>query len=217
MDQLFAEAARCVLSDKDVAAFSLTWQALLRKVHRRFYWLDPAQIEDAIGDVIVRRLTWASEEDEETRQGKVELSVNSLYGEVCRSIGNSIRGDQRRQRREQEYACQMEDWFEEIYFVANGLLTENSIIEDRLDELRRLLEGFRLWERSFVRLRLQGCRDLTAYAKVLDMEECPIMEQRRAIKRTWDRLLKKLRRWAKEFSDNGVLRDNEITPHVSIS
>jgi hypothetical protein len=204
MDQLFAEAARCVLSDKDVAGFSLTWRTLLRRVHRRFFWLDPAQIEDAIGDVIVRRLTWAREEDEGTRQGKVELSVNSLYGVVCRSIGNSVRGEKRRRRREQEYASQKESWLEENFFVANGLLTENIIIEDHSDKLRTLLESFRLWERSFVRLRLQGCRDLTAYAKLLDMEGCPITELRRAIKRTWDRLFQKLRRWAKEFSDSGV-------------
>lgn len=205
MDQLFAKTARWVLNDKDMAAFSLTWRTLLKKVHRRFFWLDRARIEDAIGDVIVRRLTRASEEDEGMRQRKVELSVNSLYGLVCRSIGNGIRGDKRRQRREQEYACQKEYWLDENFFVANGLLTENIIIEDHLDKLRRLLESLRLWERSFVMLRLQGCRELMAYAKLLDIEECPITEQRRAIKRTWDRLLKKLRRWAKEFSDSGVI------------
>jgi hypothetical protein len=54
MSQQLAEVARCLLSDEDVAEFSSTWQILLRRVQRRFFWLDRAQIEDAIGDVIAR-------------------------------------------------------------------------------------------------------------------------------------------------------------------
>jgi hypothetical protein len=184
------------LGDEDVTAFNSTWQTLLRRVHRRFFWLDRVQIEDAIGDVIVRRLTRANKESGEACQRKpVELSVRSLYGEVCRRVGDSIRADRRRQRREWESSTRKKIWFEEDYFVHNGISAANIPVEDGLDEeLNRFLTKCSPEEQAYVAVRKLGVKDMSVYAEVVGLAHCSPEQQRRAVKRVWNRIRMKWRR-----------------------
>ncbi len=175
-------------------AFHSLWRTMLRRVRRRFFWLDQAKIEDALADAILRRFAQDGGEVEGVREGTAALSVHSLYSDVCRRVGHSIRADRRRRRREQEYSCQKKYYFLEDFFVRNRPSVGNISIAEQKDELTRLLEDFSTSEQAFVELRKQGMRDVTAYADVLGVSQSPPEEQQRAIKRFWDRLRKKLQR-----------------------
>ena len=168
--------------------------ALVRLVRGRFRWLGQARIEDAVMEAIERQMVEDKDSLRDADKAIEAAVMDSLYDRACHIVRNGIRADRRRGRRECEYARREKFCCEEDFFVANGLSAEHISIEEQLDKLKRLLECFHPWERDFVRLHLQGCRDRTAYVKLLSMEECPVEEQRQAVKRTWDCLLKKLRR-----------------------
>ncbi len=194
MDQEFPDASRCILSDNDLGQFSSTWQTLLARCQRRFFWLDTAQIEDAIDDAIVRTLTRASQQEAETCRRAVEFSEHSMYGAVCRALGDSIRAEKRRQRRDQEYTSRKKSWYEEDFFVQNGLSAANSSLGNNWEELERLLEESSAKTQTFMALRKQGVKDPTIYAKLLGMAECSVEVQSHAVKRLWNRIRMKLRR-----------------------
>jgi hypothetical protein len=181
-------------------AFPRLRSTVLERVSRRFSWLDPMQIEDAVDKAILRRVAKDGDFWRDVAEGREESLVQALYHAACRCVGNSVRKEKRRCQREQKYARRKKIEVEEGFFVASGLSAENIRVKDRLDELEQLLEGCHPWERAIVMLRKEGCKDWKAQAaEVLGVAQLPIGEQRRAVKREWDRLLKKLQRRAKRL------------------
>jgi hypothetical protein len=177
--------------DDSGTVFQQLWRGLIQMVHRRFPWLSPVKIEEAIEEVILQRLT---PDDAGEAKGQGELSVASLYGEVCRQVGNSVRADRRRSSRERKYAREKNICYEDDFFVQNGLSAENIAIEEQKDELVRLLEGCNDSEKAIVVLRQQGIKNLPPYVEVLGVGLYPLAEQRRAVCRAWNRLRVKLQR-----------------------
>jgi hypothetical protein len=184
----------------DAMAFPLLWPTLLRMVRRRFYWLEHARIEDAVADAILRRLQQDSDFPRDVEKESGGVVLRSLYRKACREVGHGIRADNRRGERERAFARGEKIWATEDFFVANELSAGNIGIETRESQWQCLLEDCSAWERTFVELHKEGCRKLTAYVEVLGMERYPLAEQRRAVKRAWDRLRKKLQRQAKRLS-----------------
>jgi hypothetical protein len=204
MSPRFDEAARRNPNgdDGDARAFHQEWRALCRRVRRRFWWLDLARIEDAIGDALLRQLEQEGRDTEDAREESWELCLCSLYGDVCRNVGDNVRTDTRRRCREQVYAHQKKNWQNENFFVQNGLLAANISMETQLNELERLLEGCNARERTLVELRKAGTKDLTAYAAVLGVGQYSLEEQRRAVDRVWNCLRMKLRRLKDSRADD---------------
>jgi hypothetical protein len=157
---------------------SQVWPTLFQRLRRRFPRLDCARIEDAIAEAILR---WWELDGDARRNVMDEIGgvvLRSLYRTACRNVSNGIRMDRRRGQREQEYARRKKIGATEGFFVANGLSAEDISIEDQQDKLQGLLKDCCAWERAFVALRQQGCRQVMAYAEVLGEDQCPLEEQR---------------------------------------
>lgn len=172
--------------------------SLVRMVRARFHWLGWARSEEAVMKAIEhwweRDKTFLSDADKEVD----ESVVSSLYACSCREVGNMQRADRRRCERRQEYARRIKNSLVADFFVPNGHSAENISIEDQLDLLEKLLEGVSLWEREFVKLRLQGCRYLGVFAKLLGVDGCSVKEQRQQVNKAWNGLRKRLQRGAKK-------------------
>jgi hypothetical protein len=192
--QLVEAAQRIPGDDGGVTAFHQGWRTLIRRVRRRFWWLDRERIEDAVADTILHHLAQDGRDAGGAWEGTGKLCLCSLYCEACRNVGNSVRMDKRRCRREQEYARRKKVWSIEDFSGQNGLSAENTFIGEQWEVLEQLLQGCRAWERTFVALRKQGVKYLTVYAEVLGVDLQPLEEQRRAVNRAWNRIRMKLQR-----------------------
>ena len=191
----FVEAAQCIQSgDGGLTAFHQEWRTLLRRVSHRFWWLDRARIEDAVGDAILRRLEQNGSDGGRVREETGEVCLCSLYGEACRNVCDGIRMDTRRGCREQAYARQKRIWQYEDFSVQNELSAAHICIEAQQRELETLLKYCSAGEQALIELRKEGIKDLTPYASVLGVEQCALEEQRRAVNRAWNRIRMKLLR-----------------------
>ncbi|MHB1423822.1 MAG: hypothetical protein ACYC3I_11630 [Gemmataceae bacterium] len=180
--------------DNGGSAFDKLWRTLLEKVHLRFWWLHWPRIEDAVAVVILRHLNQPKGFRRTVEEGIGDEVLRSLYYTACREVGDSVRGDRRCRRREREYARQKKIGALENFFVQNGHSVANIFTEEQREELERLLDDCEEGERAFVALRREGKKDPRDYVELLGMTHCSLEEQRRAVKRTWNRIRMKLRR-----------------------
>jgi hypothetical protein len=109
----------------------------------------------------------------------------------CNAV-DRLRSESRRRAREGEYALwrRLDADGREIGAVEAAHDVE--ALRSRLADV-----DFRLSpaERRALRLLFEGERATSVWARVLALEDRPTPEQRRAVKRVRDRLLKRLRRW----------------------
>jgi hypothetical protein len=92
-----------------------------------------------------------------------------------------------------EYARRKKKWLDEVFSVPSGFAVEH-LLEQQREQFNQLLRYLAPRDRLFVRLYERGVQDLASYAAVLDISQLPSSDQRATVKRTWDRIRRKLRR-----------------------
>lgn len=154
--QLYGDA-RWIRGEDDAAAFHARWQSWMGRFQRRFWWLDPARILDALGDALVRRLQQMNGELDERHKASAILADTSLYDLICHLIRNGQRTVHRRRCREQEHVQREKTCSYDDGSVHPGSWAEHrSEANSPAEELERLLSVLKPWEREFVDLRRQG-------------------------------------------------------------
>lgn len=110
-----------------------------------------------------------------------------------RNITDKLRSEARRRKRETNFYCLFENNFVEL-----GDSAANIEMETEIDFARDLGTALKSpLDRKIFELCVNGERSTEVFADVLGVSELPIEEQRRAVKRAKDRILKMVRRKSK--------------------
>lgn len=163
---------------------------LLGVTERLYRDLDDQMVADAVVDALLDYFEEPSRADD----GERVDPWGFLKSAAWRNAANLHRGRKRRNAREHKW---MQDTVDDD--VEHGSALGRLIGEEtqdhrkgRVDELMRLLpdEG----DRAMLRLRLDGERSTSAFAKVLGVLDLPLSQQRRLVKQAKDRIDKVIRR-----------------------
>jgi hypothetical protein len=167
---------------------------LTAELCRSFEGLDPALVSDGVTDAILEYVTNPQSFDD--RHG-VPLD-RFLRKNAWRNVANTVRGEVRRQRREQTAAA-MTALVELHPAVGNQLQDE---LDKRIAQHQRELAALPGdIEKQIQRLRHSGERRTAEFAKVLGIAHLPASEQRSEVKRAKDRIDKILCRKLKSFDE----------------
>ncbi|MBI2928743.1 MAG: hypothetical protein HYY24_24025 [Verrucomicrobia bacterium] len=110
-----------------------------------------------------------------------------------RNVSNLLRGEQRRQAREEKWAKSSDEKLVELGSSAgNPMQNEAELQQRRLAELAQALED--PVDKKVFELRTKGERRTSEFARVMGLAHLPEADQRREVKRAKDRIEKLLQR-----------------------
>jgi hypothetical protein len=161
---------------------------------RAFEQLDPGLVSDGVTDAILEYVA-APQSFDATRGVPLD---RFLRKNAWRNIANTVRGEVRRQRREQTAAA-MAPLVELHPAVGNDLQDE---LDKRTAQHERELAALASdIDKEIQRLRHSGERRTAQFAKVLGIAHLSASEQRREVKRAKDRIDKILQRKLRQPDD----------------
>jgi hypothetical protein len=166
---------------------------LMKRLVSYYPKVDPHVISDAVTDAL---LAYFQKPDSYKTTCSMPLERLLVKKARCR-IRNWIRSENRRLIRENDWAHLngiFFDIFVELRIPADNMLVEDDALHGELiDEFKRTIidpldwEVFCLW--------LNGERRSLEFARLLGVSNLALPDQRKVVKRSKDRILKKLKRW----------------------
>ncbi|MBI3245335.1 MAG: hypothetical protein HYZ50_02375 [Deltaproteobacteria bacterium] len=165
---------------------------LTRQVARQFPTTDEQAIWDGVSAALLDYCARPQQFDE-----SFGIPLDRFLGRTAwRNVANILRGEKRRKAREERAGQENLILAVELDPTAGNLLQkEETVLQQRRQEqLRNVLQDPK--DQQILALRLQGERRTERFVEILGIGHLPIGEQRRAVKRTKDRIDKILHRHA---------------------
>ncbi|MGH7719589.1 MAG: hypothetical protein ACREON_12200 [Gemmatimonadaceae bacterium] len=167
-------------------------EPLCAEIQKDYPRVDEQVVNDGVVDAV---LDYCARPDRNEASNGSQLH-GLLARAAWRNVANTVRGEQRRTRREERFG--RESTLTSVEDGSTlGKLVQGEDEAERGQRIGRLMQLLpEQADREALRLRLNGERRTHVFARLLGIEHLPVAEQRREVKRVKDRIDKVIRRSA---------------------